>query len=762
MKQSLLISFLLITTLAYADLPEFYHDYDETIAVLDSLQQLRPDIIHMFIMGYSQQDSIEIWAVKLSDNVMIDEDEPRLLFVGQGHAEENIGVEIVIEFLSDVVNRYYLYHTHVEQTEIFLIPTLNPEGFKVVFGQGSQVTEPDLSYRKNKRDNVGDGVFRYVYVGLGGDTSGVDFNRNFDFNWIHGDTLYQTGHDEFNDYYRGPYPFSESENAALRDLAYEKHFAMGIIYHQSRSTNFSEKVIYPWNWGASGKLPPDQDIIQNIGIELSQKMQKQGSGNPYEPNLSGSKYGNSHDYFYHAMGSFIFTVETSDIQPTNYNTMMNIVEDNIDGMIYLIDRARGYSGLPSRGQLTGVVLDSSTGLPLEARVEIIDRQSGILLPRMTDPLSGRYRRYLLNGQYSIEVSNPGYAVKTVNNITVTQSGAATVNIQLAPLPMFNVSGEIVGLPAGEPVDAVIYFYGAWCDTIEAAGGLCAAELPQGDYSMRIDADEYVSWFENIDINSDTSIFRELSPGVVIFSDEFESGSLSQWTTEGSPVWTLDYSDTTCNGTASLSDSPGMMYEIGQMNSVAASIDLTGQLTAHLQIWHKYYLEPEYDFGYIEVSIDGNNWETLEAFDLQDIDWHEARFDLTPYCGNDIQLKFSLEADGTLEEPGWNIDDVKVAASNVYSEVSENRGVPYEFYLAGAYPNPFNSAAIIRYSLDKPGYAELKVFNIMGQEAAVLLSGETASGLGIVRWQADRLPSGIYFIRLRTNDKTAVVKTMLLK
>ena len=760
MKNPFIFLYLLIPFCCFADLPDFYHDYDETIAVLDSLRQVAPDIMKIDTLGYSQQDSIPIIIVKMSDPVEDDRDVPRLIFVGEGHAEENLGVEIIIYYLRDLVDNRLLFQNRLRllQTEMYFIPTLNPEGFMVIFGQGAQVTAPDVTYRKNKRDNIGDGFFRYA-VGEGGDTSGVDFNRNFDMNWIHGDTLFQAGHTEFNDYYRGPAPFSESENAALKALAEEKHFCLGIVYHQSRSTLFSEKVIYPWNWGESEKLPPDHDVINDIGIELSQKMQQQGSGQPYEPNLAQGRYGNSHDWFYAAMGCFQYTVETSDIQPASQAVMEEIVWDNIDGMIFLIDRARGYSEIEQRAKLTGIVTDSLTGLPLESRVEIIGRTGGLLQPRMTDPVFGRYRRYLLHGTYGIEVSKPGYATKIIDNISVTQTGAKTQNVELVPLPGYEVCGTITDVANGTPLSATVYFIGDWCDTLYAPDGMFAAELPRGEYTMRVDADDYVSLFEQIGVYTNLTLDRELSPGILIFHDDFEIPGLANWETTGEPTWDIEIDSL---GGASLADSPGELYGSDIFTSIDTEIDLAGMMTAHLSLIQKYYIEPDYDFGYIEVSTDGQDWETLEVCDGYETDWHEARYDLTPYCGGDFHMRFALATDGTLGDPGWNIDDVMIMASDLLSKVVDQPRTPHRFYLKRLYPNPFNSTAMLRYSLEQSGQAEMKVYNMLGRKVASLLSGNFDSGPGVVRWNAADLPSGIYFVRFISGGETAVVKTLLLK
>ena len=65
--------------------------------------------------------------------------------------------------------------------------------------------------------------------GVGNDEDGVDLNRNYDINWIFGDSLHEetnSCNDNYNDnydYYRGNEPFSELEILGIRNLAIDKY-----------------------------------------------------------------------------------------------------------------------------------------------------------------------------------------------------------------------------------------------------------------------------------------------------------------------------------------------------------------------------------------------------------------------------------------------------------------------------------------------------------------------------------------------------------
>ena len=132
----------------------------------------------------------------------------------------------------------------------------------------------DVTYRKNKRDNNLNGLFDYIASDMGDDIDGVDFNRNFHYNWVHGDTLLQPGGDEVYDYYRGPYPLSESENVAIKNLADQKKFVYSICWHSSRTGNFSEKLYYSFNW-KEVRPSPDLNFVASIANGVGSRIIKE-------------------------------------------------------------------------------------------------------------------------------------------------------------------------------------------------------------------------------------------------------------------------------------------------------------------------------------------------------------------------------------------------------------------------------------------------------------------------------------------------------
>ena len=312
-----------LTMVGAQTLDERYHTYDEIIELLDSLSNVESyqDWFLVDTIGYSNQENIPILAVKISDNAHIKEDEPRALFVGQVHAEEILGIEVVLDFMMDLLDPRPEDFNHMNilksYLEIWIVPSANPEGLNVVHD------ELDLTYRKNKTDfsssgPVPNGVFDYE-PSIGNDIDGVDLNRNFSFNWTFGDTFLVFDESDYGshyDYYRGPEPFSEKEAIAIRDLALENDFVFSVVWHSSRSGRLSQKVFTSWNWEGS-KLAPDAVLMKGIADTFTDLMETEDGTGTYLSVFSGSRNGKLHDWFYRETGSIQYLIEcgTSNLQP---------------------------------------------------------------------------------------------------------------------------------------------------------------------------------------------------------------------------------------------------------------------------------------------------------------------------------------------------------------------------------------------------------------------------------------------------------------
>jgi hypothetical protein len=89
-------------------------------------------------------------------------------------------------------------------------------------------------------------------------------------------------------------------------------------------------------------------------------------------------------------------------------------------------------------------------------------------------------------------------------------------------------------------------------------------------------------------------------------------------------------------------------------------------------------------------------------------------------------------------------------------------VPHEYVLFQNYPNPFNPSTKVHFSVPRSGFVGLRVYDILGQEVATLVNGETNPGNYEVTLDATGWPSGLYFYRLQAASFTETKKLLLLK
>lgn len=143
------------------------------------------------------------------------------------------------------------------------------------------------------------------------------------------------------------------------------------------------------------------------------------------------------------------------------------------------------------------------------------------------------------------------------------------------------------------------------------------------------------------------------PTAVAFAGDAEAGPQA-WTASGAwglqsvpgrgPVWT---------------DSPRGDYAEGA-NGVLTSrtFSLADFSTAKLAFECRYDLEKVFDSITLEASRDGQQWDKLDAYEGL-IGWEPRSYDLTPYCGQDLQLRFRLKTDLDVCKDGFYLDKLVV-------------------------------------------------------------------------------------------------------
>lgn len=231
-----------------------FHSYEQILQELNEAANQYPQLVKLEDIGDSYEKTIgleghDIWAMKISDNVQVEEDEPEVFFMANLHAREIITPEIIMYFMHYLLDNYGTdgYVTRLVNTrQIWLIPTSNPDGLAYVFsGTSCQNRNDPMLWRKNKRDNNNNGQFDPEY-------DGVDLNRNFGYAWGIDDA--GSSPNPSSNTYRGSAPFSEPEAQVIRDFVNQHNFIVSLSFH-----SYSQLWLYPW--GFKYDHAPDHDIF---------------------------------------------------------------------------------------------------------------------------------------------------------------------------------------------------------------------------------------------------------------------------------------------------------------------------------------------------------------------------------------------------------------------------------------------------------------------------------------------------------------------
>ncbi len=93
---------------------------------------------------------------------------------------------------------------------------------------------------------------------------------------------------------------------------------------------------------------------------------------------------------------------------------------------------------------------------------------------------------------------------------------------------------------------------------------------------------------------------------------------------------------------------------------------------------------------------------------------------------------------------------------------EDEALPSGFSLEQNFPNPFNPATVVRFSLPVSGYAKGMIYDMLGREVATFIDGDLAAGRHSVKFDASAIPSGVYMYRLVSGQFSATKKMILEK
>ena len=257
---------------------DYLRTYDEHVEFLARLVEEYPDLVEVEMIGQSVEGR-PLWLLRITGPGS-GSDKPGVLYHGAQHGNESAGAS-VIAYLADYLLSNYDTDPNVaamvDGVEWYLVPISNPDGYE--------------AYRRENANNV-------------------DLNRNWDGPGAGGHS------------YCGPFPFSEPETAALRDL---------LISHPSIHLHLDVHGYidwFIWPWGHRLDLTPEHGTYDAIGQRAHSIILANGGPN-YSigtvRDVAYPVYGGSTNYTYGDLGLWGLTFELDDSVPDAYQYSLPVM-----------------------------------------------------------------------------------------------------------------------------------------------------------------------------------------------------------------------------------------------------------------------------------------------------------------------------------------------------------------------------------------------------------------------------------------------------
>ncbi|MGD8454557.1 MAG: DUF2817 domain-containing protein [Phycisphaerae bacterium] len=377
--------------------PSGYPSVTEVGNTLQTWATQYPNICQRFDLGVSVQGR-HMYALKITDNLNTEEDEPEFKYIANMHGDEVTGLVMclnLIEYLLENYGTVQRVTDLVDNVEIWIVPTMNPDGY--------------VNYTR-------------------ANANGVDLNRNFP-----------------EGYGSNPDPNTTTgrpiEIANIMNWCFAHSFTASANFHGGALV-----VNYPFD---NNGLPsgtnspsPDDDLFIAISEEYSEdNLPMWNSTEFYHGITNGAEWyvidGGMQDWNYRYEGCNEVTIELGPKAPA-YSQMPTYWSQNQESMLSYMETC--LIGV------RGIVSDAQTGAPLAATVLVVGRDH----PIYTDPDVGDYHRMLLPGTYALTFSADGYDSITIPNVVVNEGAATVLDVPMGPSARVTYpnGGEV--LNSGQP------------------------------------------------------------------------------------------------------------------------------------------------------------------------------------------------------------------------------------------------------------------------------------------------------------------------
>ena len=198
---------------------------------------------------------------------------------------------------------------------------------------------------------------------------------------------------------------------------------------------------------------------------------------------------------------------------------------------------------------------------------------------------------------------------------------------------------------------------------------------------------------------------------------------------------------------------------GRFRTSATGVQRDGISTAVIDRKNRIYAGARYGWdGGIRVSDDfGATWHSENGGLYGDRSYmvengHETQLETLDFAVASNGRVYVLTDSGLFRSADWTL----VHNSTLSAEQS---GVAHHD-IGHNYPNPFRPATTVSFTLARRGHADVRVFDCLGREVALLADGIMNEGPAQLSFKGADLPGGVYFCRIATEDGVQTLRMLL--
>jgi hypothetical protein len=356
--------------------------------------------------------------------------------------------------------------------------------------------------------------------------------------------------------------------------------------------------------------------------------------------------------------------------------------------------------------ITGTVIDGITLLPV-TNTFVAATNGANQSARQVNDAVGHYRFQLPTGSYTLTALAYGYVKASIPNVTVSPGVTTVRNITLTLAATHILSGQVTDARTGWPLYAQVNVSGypvpypgnsIWTDPVT---GFYTLTLPEG-ISITLSVDAWVPGYQagnaqpgllttdqtlNFALLNDPAACSAPGYAATIATQQDFEGSNGGYS--GSTPWAWGTPTSGPNAAHSgtkvwatnLTGNYGISLDAA-LTSAAMNLSAYTGKTPIVQWWQWLQTETGFDFAYLEVSKDGTNYSGVyTATGDVALSWAQKGVALDPsYATANFRARFRLTSDGSVNAPGWYVDDVRILVAcdpqagglvvgNVYSQTT---------------------------------------------------------------------------------------------